>query len=155
MTAVRTGRLTLSPYICVRGAAEAIDFYVAAFGAVEAYRLAEPDGKIGHAELLFGDSILMISEEYPDFGAKAPGAFGGSPVALSLATPDCDAAVARAVAAGATLLRPAKDEFHGNRAAMVACPFGYRWSLTTQIEAVSPEEMQRRWMQMLEAGTGV
>lgn len=145
-------RAPLSPYICVRGAGEAIDFYVTAFGAVEAYRLVEPDGKVGHAELHFGDSVLMVSDEYPDFGVRAPGAFGGSPVALTLAVADCDAAALRAVSAGATLLRPAKDEFHGNRSAMVACPFGYRWTLTAEIAAVSPEEMQRRWTRMLKAG---
>lgn len=139
----------IAPYICVRGAAEAIDFYVAAFGAVESFRLTEPEGKVGHAELHIGDGVLMISDEYPDFGARAPAAFGGSPVALHLGVADCDAAVARAEAAGATVLRAAKDEFYGDRSAMVACPFGYRWHLTSGKETITPAEMQRRWTAML------
>lgn len=144
--------LKLSPYICVRGAGEAIDFYVTAFGGVEQFRLVEPDGKIGHAEVMFGETVLMISDEYPDFGARAPGAFGGSPVALHLVVADCDTAVNRAVDAGATLLRPPKDEFYGDRVGMVACPFGYRWHLSSGQVKVTPAQMQERWTRMLEAG---
>lgn len=143
----------LTPYICVKGAAEAIDFYVAAFGAVETFRLSEPDGRVGHAELRFGDTVLMISDEYPDFGARGPGAFGGSPVSLHLNVENCDAATTRAIDAGATELRPPKDEFYGDRSSMVACPFGYRWHLSAVNEIVSPEEMQRRWSDMLSGGT--
>jgi len=142
----------IAPYICVRGASEAIDFYVAAFGVVEEFRLSEPDGKIGHAQILFGDSVLMISDEYPDFGARAPAAFGGSPVSLHIDVEDCDAAFARAVAAGATELRLPKDEFYGDRTAMVACPFGYRWHLNATKTPVSPAEMQRLWTEMLQSG---
>jgi PhnB protein len=145
-------RRGIAPYICVRGAAEAIDFYIAAFDAEELYRLTEASGKVGHAELKIGDGVLMLSDEYPDFGALAPASFGGSPVALHLSVPDCDAAVTRAEAAGATVLRPAKDEFYGDRAAMVACPFGYRWHLAGAKEEVTPAEMQKRWTNMLEAG---
>jgi len=140
----------IAPYICVRGAAEAIDFYVAAFGAVEEFRLTEPEGKVGHAQLLFGDSVLMICDEYPDFGARAPGAFGGSPVSLHINVEDCDAAFARAVAAGATELRLPKDEFYGDRSAMVACPFGYRWHLNAMKTPLTPAEMQARWSEMLQ-----
>lgn len=138
-------------YLCVRGGAEALDFYKAAFGAVEEFRLVEPGGRIGHAQLLFGETVLMLSDEYPDFGARAPAAFGGSPVALHVEVPDCDAAMARAIEAGATELRPARDEFHGDRTGTVACPFGYRWHLSTAKEVVTPEEMQRRWTAMLES----
>lgn len=152
MPEARMRRSALSPYICVRGAGEAIDFYVQAFGAVEEFRLVEPDGKVGHAQVLFGEAVLMISDEYPDFGARPPGAYGGSPVALHLGVADCDAATERAVSAGATLLRPPKDEFFGDRTAMVACPFGYRWHLNAPGEPVSPAEMQRRWTRMLEGG---
>lgn len=143
----RTG---IAPYICVRGAGEAIDFYIAAFGAVEEFRLTEPEGRVGHAQLLIGDSVLMISDEYPDFGARAPAAFGGSPVSLHLDVEDCDAAFTRAVAAGATELRLPKDEFYGDRTAMVACPFGYRWHLNSTKAPITPAEMQRRWTEMLQ-----
>ncbi|KAF0181864.1 MAG: PhnB protein [Alphaproteobacteria bacterium] len=149
MSQVPIRRAGIAPYICVRGAAEAIDFYVAAFGAVESFRLTEPEGKVGHAELHVGDGVLMISDEYPDFGAKAPPSFGGSPVSLHLSVADCDAAVARAEAVGATVLRAPKDEFYGDRSAMVACPFGYRWHLTAAREDITPEQMQARWTAML------
>lgn len=152
MTDPHIRRAGVSPYICVRGAGEAIDFYIAAFGAVEEFRLSEPDGKIGHAQLLIGDSVLMISDEYPDFGARAPAAFGGSPVSLHIDVADCDAAFARAVAAGATELRLPKDEFYGDRTAMVACPFGYRWHLNATKTPITPAEMQRRWSEMLQSG---
>lgn len=143
-------RASIAPYICVRGAAEAIDFYVAAFGAEESFRLTEPEGRVGHAELRIGDGVLMISDEYPDFGAKAPPSFGGSPVSIHLSVADCDASAARAEAAGATLLRAPKDEFYGDRSAMVACPFGYRWHLTEAKEEITPAQMQARWTAMLE-----
>jgi PhnB protein len=143
-------RASIAPYICVRGAAEAIEFYIAAFGAEESFRLSEPEGKVGHAELRIGDGVLMISDEYPDFGARAPAAFGGSPVSIHLGVADCDAAVARAEEAGATILRAPKDEFYGDRSAMVACPFGYRWHLTAGKENITPGEMQKRWTAMLE-----
>lgn len=154
MTGTGMQRRGLAPYICVKGAAEAIGFYVAAFGAKESFRLAEPDGRIGHAELVFGDTVLMISDEYPDFGALSPGAMGGSPVALHLTVDDCDAATTRAIDAGATELRAPRDEFYGDRSAMVACPFGYRWHLSAVNEIVTPEEMQRRWSRMLAGGEG-
>lgn len=139
----------LSPYIAVRGAAEAIDFYKAAFGAVESYRLTEPGGKVGHAELTIDGALLMLSDEYPDFGAVSPAALGGSPVALYLRVADADAAATRAVDAGATLVRPPQDEFWGGRTATVACPFGYRWMLAHTKEEVTPAEMQKRWTAML------
>ena len=145
-------RSAVAPYLCVNGASEAIAFYVAAFGAVEEFRLTEPDGKVGHAQIVINGGLVMLSDEYPDFGARAPAAFGGSPVSLHVRVPDCDAATARAVEAGATLLRPPRDEFYGDRSAMVACPFGYRWHLTARGEPVSPDEMQKRWTRMLEDG---
>ena len=147
-------RSAVAPYLCVSNAAEAIDFYAAAFGAVEEFRLTEPGGKIGHAQILINGGLVMLSDEYPDFGARAPAAFGGSPVALHVSVADCDAATERATKAGATLLRPPKDEFYGDRSAMVACPFGYRWHLTAKGESVSPEEMQRRMTAMYETGEG-
>lgn len=135
----------LTPYLAFKNSARAIEFYVRAFGAVERYRLTEPGGKVGHAEIRIGDSNLMLADEYPDFGHLSAQTLGGSPITLHLYVEDVDAVVSRAVDAGATLLRPVKDEFHGNRGGVVADPFGYHWMVTTQIEEVSPEEMQRRF----------
>ena len=144
---------TLRAHMTVHDAKAAIAFYVKAFGAVEAYRLVEPgSGKVGHAEIRIGDSILMLNDEYPDFGAKSPAATGGSPVAFHIQVADADKAVDHAVKAGATLVRPVQDQFYGDRSGMVACPFGYRWFLTNTKEVVSPAEMQKRWSEMLEGG---
>jgi len=144
---------TLRAHMTVHDAKAAIAFYAKAFGAVEAFRLVEPaSGKVGHAEIRIGDSILMLNDEYPDFGAKSPAATGGSPVAFHVQVADADKAVERAVAAGATLVRPVQDQFYGDRSGMVACPFGYRWFLATTKEVVSSAEMQKRWSKMLEGG---
>jgi PhnB protein len=139
----------LSPYIVVKGAADAITFYVDAFGAEEVFRLSEPGGKVGHAELRLGAGILLLADEYPDFGALSPVSIGGSPVSLHLYVNDVDAVVTRAVELGATVLRQTRDEFFGDRTATVADPFGHRWQLATRKENVSPEEMQRRWSAMM------
>jgi len=141
-------RQALTPYLIVKDAAKAIDFYVAAFGAVEQYRLDGPDGRIGHAELQVEDSYFMIADEYPDFGAMSPVSIGGTPVSLHLSVADVDAAVARAAAAGGTILRAPKDEFYGDRAGMIADPFGHKWHLATTKQDVSPAEMQTRWNAM-------
>jgi PhnB protein len=135
----------LTPYIIVRDGARALNFYKAAFGAQEHYRLTEPGGRIGHAEFQIGDSRLMLADEYPDFGAVGPITLGGSPVKLHLQVQDVDAFVKRAIGAGATELRAVKDEFHGNRGGMLADPFGHQWFIATRIEEISPEEMQRRF----------
>ena len=138
--------LELCPYLTVAGAADAIEFYVRAFGAVLDFKLVDPaDQRIGHAELLFGSTRVFISDEYPDFGAVGPNALGGSPVKMHLEVEDADAVVKRALDAGATLLRSVKLEFHGNRTGMVADPFGHSWFIGAKSEEVSPEEMQRRW----------
>ena len=136
----------LTAHLIVKDAAAAIAFYVEAFGAVEKYRLVDPvDGRVGHAELRFGDTPLMIADEYPDFGAVSPDTIGGSPVKFHLAVPDADAAMARALAAGGTLLRPVHEEFYGDRTGLVSDPFGYTWFIEARSATVSPEEMQRRW----------
>jgi PhnB protein len=134
----------LAPYLIVKGAARAIEHYVKVFGATEIYRLVEPSGKIGHAELEIAGSRFMLADEYPDWGALSPVTVGGSPVSLHLYVDDVDALVARAVDAGATLLRAVKDEFFGDRTAQVVDPFGHKWFLATHQTDVSPEEMQRR-----------
>lgn len=136
---------TLTPHLCCADAARAIAFYVAAFGAREAYRLAEPDGKIGHAEIQIGDALVSLADEYPDYGVRSPRAYGGSPVSLKLQVPDVDAFVARAVAAGAKQIRPPADQFYGERSARLEDPFGHVWQVSTTIEQISVEEMQRRF----------
>jgi PhnB protein len=149
--AVPEGYHSATPYMTVRDAAAALDFYKKAFGAEELFRLTEPGGRIGHAEFRIGDSPIMISDEYPDFGALSPAALGGSPIKMMLYVPDCDAAVKRAVAAGATVLRQPADQFYGDRTAMVADPFGHGWYLQTRIEEVSPQEMQKRYSKAMGA----
>jgi PhnB protein len=144
------GQQRLSPYLIAKSADQAIRFYVEVFGARERYRLAEPSGKIGHAELEIGGSVLMIADEYPDFGALSPVTIGGTPVNLHLYVADVDATVARAVAAGATLLRAVKDEFFGDRTGMVVDPAGHRWHLATRLKDVSPEEMQKAFSAMFQ-----
>ncbi len=146
---------TLRAHATVHDAKAALAFYAKAFGAVELFRLVEPSGRVGHAEIKIGDSVLMLNDEYPDFGAKSPASVGGSPVAFRIEVPDADAAVERAVKAGATVVRSVQDEFYGDRMGMVACPFGYRWSLATPKEQVSPAEMQKRWTKMLEGAQPV
>ena len=141
----------LCPYLVVKGAQEAIDFYVRAFGASVDFQLVDPgDGRVGHAELRFGATRLFLADEYPDFGAVSPETIGGSPIKLHLDVADADAFVAHAVQQGATLLRPVKLEFHGHRTGLVADPFGYSWFVATREEDVSPAEMQRSWQAMFE-----
>lgn len=142
----------LSAHLVVRGAARAIEFYERAFGARELYRLTEPGGKVGHAELELSGCRLMLADEYPDFGALAPPSVGGTPVSLHLYVDDVDRVAASAVEHGATLLRAVKLEFFGDRTGMVLDPFGHRWHLATRVEQISPEEMQRRWGEVFAAG---
>ena len=134
----------LSPYLIVDGAAKAIEFYAAVFGAKELFRLSDPSGKIGHAELQIGACRFMLADEYPDFGALGPITVGGSPVSIHLYVEDVDLIVSRATTAGATLLRPIEDEFFGDRVGLVTDPFGHKWHLATRKEDVSPEDMQKR-----------
>jgi len=134
----------LVPYLCVDGADRAIAFYRHAFGAVETLRIAEPDGRVGHAELTIGSVTIMLSDEYPDSDAISPTTLGGTPVALHLEVPDVDMVHERTVAAGATSLREPADQFHGNRNAVVRDPFGHRWMLSTPVEALTTEELAAR-----------
>lgn len=142
----------LAPYITVKGADEAIAFYVEVFGAVELFRLTDPgDGRIGHAQLAFGDRVMMVADEFPDFGALGPESLGGSPVKLHLEVEDVDAVFQRALDKGGIELRKVKQQFHGSRGGMFADPFGHQWFVETVAEIVSPEEMQRRWTEMISA----
>ncbi|WP_397383581.1 VOC family protein [Prosthecobacter sp.] len=140
---------SFSPYITVHDASKAIAFYNAAFGATERFRLAdESSGKIGHAELDLQGSLLMLSDENPAWN-KSPQTLGGTPVKFCLMVENADAAIEKAVAAGATPLMPASDQFYGFRSGSVRDPFGHEWMLQHEIEKVSPEEMQKRWNDML------
>jgi len=138
---------SVTAYLVCRGGAEAIDFYTRAFGAEEVFRMTDPsgDGRIGHAELRIGGSVIYLADEYPDFGAISPDTLGGTAVSLHLAVADCDAATARAEAAGALVLRRPATQSFGDRNAVVQDPFGHRWFLGQVVEEMSPEEMQRRW----------
>jgi PhnB protein len=138
------GYHSITPYLIVDGAARAIDFYKAAFGAVELLRFPGPDGKIGHAELRIGDSVIMLADPSEASNARPPGAFGGSPITLMLYVEAVDDVVARAVAQGATIVRPLADQFYGDRTGGISDPFGHQWHVATHIEDVSMEEMQRR-----------
>lgn len=133
----------MTPYLTVKGGAEALDFYKRALGAKERFRMPGPDGKsIGHAEIVIGDSIVMLADESP-FG-KSPQSLNGTPVSLVLYVQDVDASFKRAVEAGATVMRPVKDQFYGDRSGSLVDPFGHQWHLMTHKEDVPPEEMKRR-----------
>ena len=135
---------TITPYLCVDDGAAAIDFYTRVFGAKERMRMPAPDGRIGHAELTVGDSVLMLSDEYPEMEIRGPKTVGGTPVTLSIYVEDVDDVVARAVTAGAKLRREVQDQFYGDRSGQIEDPFGHVWSVQTHVEDVAPDEMQRR-----------
>ena len=140
---VPDGYHTVTAYLIVDDGARAIDFYRAAFGAEELYRLPM-GGKVGHAEIRIGDTNLMLSDEWPDMQALGPNKRGGATASFVIYGPDCDAAYARAVKAGAKPDRPPSDQFWGDRMGTVVDPFGHKWTLGTHIEDVSPDEMQKR-----------
>jgi PhnB protein len=137
-------------YLSVSDAAKAIEFYQKAFGATEKYRLVEPgSNRFGHAELDFGGQVVMLADEYPELNFRGPDKLGGTPVIIHLHVDDCDQVIDRAIAAGAKLDRPPKDEFYGERSGTVIDPFGHRWSIGHHLEDVPPEEMQRRYREMM------
>ena len=138
------GYHSVTPYLAVRGAKAAVDFYRRAFGAELVMKLNLPDGSIAHAEIRIGDSILMMSEENEQWGNRSPLALGGSPVFLMIYVPDADTAFAKAIAAGCTQVKPVEDQFYGDRSGTLKDPYGYQWTLATHIEDVSAEEGQRR-----------
>ncbi|HEX3145319.1 MAG TPA: VOC family protein [Pyrinomonadaceae bacterium] len=138
------GYHSVTPYLIIRGAADAIEFYKKAFGATELFRFPGPDGKIGHAEMQIGNSRIMLADEYPDMGYNGPQTLGGSPIALMIYLADVDAVFNRAIEAGATVKEALQDKFYGDRIGTVIDPFGHRWHLATHQEDVSMEEMERR-----------
>jgi PhnB protein len=134
----------VSPYLCVAGAAEAIEFYKRIFGATERMRMAAPDGKIGHAELLIGESVIMLSDEYPDMQVRAPRSVGGTPVTIHVYLEGVDDVFDRAVKGGAKVVQGVENQFYGDRSGQFEDPFGHRWNVATHVEDVSPEEMEKR-----------
>lgn len=135
---------TVTPYLIIRDAARAIEFYKKAFDAKEMVRMPAPGGKIGHAEIKIGDSYIMLADETPEMGYRGPQSIGGSPVSIVLYLEDVDAVVDRSVAAGAKLVRPVEDQFYGDRSGGVEDPFGHSWHISTHVEDVSPDEMKKR-----------
>src|SRR5206468_618200 len=146
------GYHTATPYLIIQGAAKAIDFYKQAFGATEVLRLADPSGKVGHAEIKIGDSIIMLADEHPEMGHRGPLALGGTPISILLYVKDVDAQFNRAIAAGAKVLRPLQDQFYGDRNGTVEDPFGHKWSLATHKEDVPSAGMQRRLEAFMKQG---
>jgi len=139
------------PYLRVKNSAAAIAFYVDVFGAVEKFRLVEPSGRVGHAELSLGGGILMICDEFPEYGLFAPSEAGRAPLSIHLHVDNADATITRAVERGATLVRPPSDAFYGERSGTIRCPFGHEWMIGHEIEEVEPDEMQRRYTEMFKA----
>ena len=138
------GYHTVTPYLSIRGAADAIEFYKRAFGATEHIRMTQPDGRIGHAEVQIGESRVMLADEFPEMDFRSPHSIGGTAVSLHLYVEDVDAVVKQAVAAGAKVIRPVQDQFYGDRLGTLADPYGHVWHVSTHKEDVSTEELQRR-----------
>lgn len=151
-TAAHEIRQTATAYLIVNDAAAAIEFYKKAFGAIEVLRLNGPGPRIGHAEIRVGNSSIYLADEFPEHGVRGPQSFGGSPVTLNLEVDDVDAFAARALAAGATVVRPIQDQFYGERSGKFADPFGYTWNLSTHTEDLTGDEMQRRMDGMMQQG---
>lgn len=142
----------LFPYLCVSDTGAAIVFYREAFGATEKFRLTEPSGRIGHAEMAFGGMTLMLCDEYPEYRIRSASTLGATPVTLHLHVDNADAMIERAVRAGATLEQAPGDAFYGERSGVVRRPFGHRWLIGHSIEEVSTDEMQRRYTALFEGG---
>jgi PhnB protein len=142
---VPVGFHTVTPYVTIGSAYEAIEFYKVAFGAEEIFRWADPDGRVRHAEIVIGDSPIMITDEAPDFGMYGPRSLGGSPVHMFLYVEDVDAVFDRAVTAGATELMPVENSEDGDRRGGVTDPFGHVWYIATHVEGISREDLQRRY----------
>jgi PhnB protein len=147
------GYNSISPYLVVKGAAKAIDYYKKVFGATEVVRMDGPDGKVGHAELQIGDSRVMLADENPSMGQghMSASGLGGSPVSLYVYLPDVDRVIERAVDHGAKVLKPVQDQFYGDRSGFFQDPFGHLWGIATHIEDVSPKDMKERAQKAMQA----
>jgi len=151
--AIPAGYTGVTAYLIIRNAARALEFYKNAFGATEVLRLPGPNGSIGHAEIRLGDGHVMLADENVEMGHRGPEILGGSPVSLMFYVKDVDARFAQALAAGATVKHPIKDQFYGDRSGSVTDPFGYVWTIATHIEDIAPDEMQRRIAAMMHTET--
>jgi len=141
---VPKGYRTATPYLIVKGAADAIDFYKHTFGAIELLRMADSQGRVGHAEIKIGDSVIMLADEHPSMGYRGPRTLGGSSVSILLYLAEVDRVFECAVKAGARALRPVADQFYGDRSGTLEDPFGHVWTVATHVEDIPPEEMKRR-----------
>ena len=148
------GYHSVTPYLIIKGAADAIEFYKKAFGATELFRFPAPDGKIGHAEIKIGDSPIMLADEFAEMGYKGPRALGGSPVSLMIYLEDVDTVFNRAVEAGASVKETVQDKFYGDRTGTLTDPFGHVWHVSTHKEDVSMEEMEERAKQASAKASG-
>jgi PhnB protein len=150
--AIPNGYAGVTPYLIIREAARALEFYKKAFGATELMRFPAPGGKIGHAEIKIGDGVVMLADESPEMGHKSPQTLGGTAITLMFYVADVDAQFAKAVAAGGTVKQALKDQFYGDRSGTITDPFGHIWTIATHKEDVSSEEMQRRMAAMPSSG---
>jgi PhnB protein len=138
------GYHSITPYLIIKGAAGALDFYKKAFGARELFRMEGPGGCVGHAEIKIGDSPIMLADEHPEMGHRGPQSLGGTPVGICLYVEDADAVFNKAVAAGAKVKQPVQDQFYGDRSGTVTDPYGHIWTISTHKEDLSPEEVHKR-----------
>jgi len=146
------GYKVVTPYLIVKGAAQALDFYKRALGAEERMRLPMPDGRICHAEMQLGDCVVMLADEFPEMGAKSPQTLGGTPVGICVYVKDVDAQFNQAIAVGGKVERPMQNQFYGDRSGTFIDPFGHKWTLATHIEDVTPEEIAKRMSAMKPPG---
>jgi PhnB protein len=151
---VPDGYHSVTPYLIVEGASDAIDWYGKVLGAKERMRMSGPDNRVGHAELELGDSVIMLADEFPDMGARGPKTIGGSPVSILVYVPDVDTVFDQAVKAGATAREEPADKFYGDRSATFEDPFGQVWNVATHVEDVPPDEMAKRAAEMMGGSSG-
>ena len=138
------GYHSITPYLYIKGAANALEFYKKVFGGTEKYRMTMEDGRLGHAEIKIGDSVIMMADEYPERNVRGPQSLGGTSVGLMVFVEDVDAVANRFVAAGGKVERPVQDQFYGDRSGTFADPFGHTWTIATHKEDLSPQEIERR-----------
>lgn len=138
------GYHSVTPYLSIKGAADAIDFYKKVFGATELFRMPGPGGKIGHAEIKIGNSPIMLADEYPEMEFVSPQTLGGTPIGLMIYVDDVDTMFKQAITAGAKEIKPLQNQFYGDRSGTLKDPFGHVWTVATHVEDVAPEEMERR-----------
>jgi PhnB protein len=145
------GYNSVTPYLVIKGAAKAIEYYKEVFGATEVVRMADPSGRVGHAELQIGNSRIMLADENPAVGNRSAESIGASPVSLYVYLPDCDKVVAKAAEQGAKILKPVADQFYGDRSGFIQDPFGHLWGIATHKEDLSPKEMDERARKAMQA----